>query len=360
MVVGILGGGQLARMLALAAHPLGARVVVLDPAPDACAGVVAEQLVGAYDDREQLARLAELADVVTYEFENVPQESAEFLAQRVPVHPTGIALAAAQDRLVEKSLFRELGIPVPDFYPVDSLESLQQAVSQMELPAVLKTRRMGYDGKGQAVLRPETELAEAWASIGEVPAIVEAFVPFSREVSVIAVRDLQGQVVTYPLSENTHNNGILHLSVCRPADPMQEQATDYARRLLEHLDYVGVLALELFQVGDELLANEFAPRVHNSGHWTIEGAETSQFENHMRAVMGHPLGSTAPVGFAAMVNCIGHMPAAGDVLAIPGAHLHDYGKEPREGRKVGHLTVRPQQQGALQPLIDKLERLVQS
>jgi 5-(carboxyamino)imidazole ribonucleotide synthase len=339
MVIGILGGGQLARMLALDGYPLGLGFVVLEPAADACSAHVAEQLSGDYDDKTLLAELADKADIVTYEFENVPAAAVEFLADKVPVYPSQKALATAQDRLNEKTMFRDLGIDTPDFVAVNSLAELEQAMAQVGWPAVVKTRREGYDGKGQAVLKDQKDLAPAWQSLGSVPAIVEAFVPFDREVSIIAVRSTRGEVVCYPLTENTHRDGILRLSIARPADPMQAKAVSYAERLLSELDYVGVLALELFQAGDRLLANEFAPRVHNSGHWTQDGAETSQFENHLRAVTGLPLGSTDAIGYTAMVNLIGNIPAHEDVLVNTHSHLHLYGKEPRPGRKVGHINL---------------------
>jgi 5-(carboxyamino)imidazole ribonucleotide synthase len=339
MIVGIVGGGQLARMLALAGIPLGLRFVFLDPAGDACAAALGEHLCGAYDDPEQLARLAEVCDVVTYEFENVPESSIDFLAPRVPVYPGAPALAAARDRMNEKSLFRELGIPTVPFVAVDSREALQQAVATIRLPAVLKTRTLGYDGKGQFVLRSEADIDKAWQALAGVPLILEGFASFGREVSIIGVRSRDGGSRFYPLAENTHRDGILHLSRSRPDDPLQPQAEEYARRLMERLDYVGVMALELFDCSGELLANEVAPRVHNSGHWTIEGAVTSQFENHLRAILGWPLGSTETVGHAAMVNFIGEMPAAGDILAQPRVALHNYDKLPRPGRKVGHATV---------------------
>ena len=354
MIVGVLGGGQLARMLALAGYPLGSRFVFLDPAVDACAAPLGEHICAAYDDREALKRLAGRVDVVTYEFENVPEENVRFLSMRVPVFPPREALASARDRLREKRLFRELGIPTPAFAAVDSLAGLRQAVTDIGLPAVLKTRSLGYDGKGQALLRRMEDLASAWEALGGAPAIVEAFVAFDREVSVIVVRGRTGETAFYPLSENTHREGILRLSVSRPGDPMQARAEGYAQRLLDELEYVGVLALELFQIGDELLANEFAPRVHNSGHWTIEGAETSQFENHLRAVLGFPLGSTAPVGAAAMVNFIGALPNPSRVLAVPQAHLHAYGKPLRPGRKVGHATLHTEDERALYAGLDKL------
>ncbi len=348
MVVGVLGGGQLARMLALDGYPLGLEFVVLDPAEGVCSASVSDQLQGDYDDEMLLAELANKADVVTYEFENVPAAAVEFLSGKVPVYPPPQALATAQDRLNEKTMFRELDIATPQFAAVNSLAELEQAMDQVGWPAVIKTRTQGYDGKGQAVLRQVEDLAPAWESFGGVPAIVEAFVPFEREVSIIAVRSRSGEMVCYPLTENTHREGILRLSIARPGDAMQALAEEYAQRLLSKLDYVGVLALELFQAGDELLANEFAPRVHNTGHWTQDGAETSQFENHLRAVLGLPLGATDTIGYTAMVNLIGDFPAVDDVLVNTHSHLHLYGKEPRAGRKVGHINLRAQSRNALE------------
>jgi len=354
MIVGVLGGGQLARMLALAGYPLGLEFIFLCPDRDACAVPLGEHLQADFDDESALISLAERADVVTYEFENVPLKSVEFLAGRVPVHPSPQALATAQDRLREKRLFREMGIPTPAFAPVDSLAELQQAVAEIGLPAVLKTRCMGYDGKGQALLRHPDDLLPAWESLHGVPAIVEAFIRFEREVSIIAVRDPAGKTMFYPLSENTHRDGILRLSLSRPGDPMQAQAEAHAQRLLDDLDYVGILALEFFQMNEALLANEFAPRVHNSGHWTIEGDETSQFENHLRAVLGLPLGTPTPVGVAAMVNFISMLPSHTEVLALPQVHLHAYGKSPKPGRKVGHATVRTDDARRLEQLVTPL------
>ncbi len=339
MIVGVVGGGQLARMLALAGIPLGLRFVFLDPAEDACAAVLGKHLCGNYDDLELLTLLAEMCDVVTYEFENVPEASIEFLSQRVPVYPNTKALATSRDRLNEKSLFRELEIPTVPFFSVDTLEELQQAVKTTGLPAVLKTRTMGYDGKGQAVLKKEEDIGTAWEQLSGVPLILEGFAQFQREVSILTVRGRNGEIRFYPLSENIHRRGILHLSRARPDDPLQAKAQQYAQRLMEKLDYVGVMAVELFDNDDRLLANEMAPRVHNSGHWTIEGAVTSQFENHLRAILGLPLGSTDAQGYAAMINFIGKMPDAENILAMPKVHLHSYDKQPRPGRKVGHATV---------------------
>lgn len=357
MKIGILGAGQLARMIALAGYPLGLDFIFLDPSADACANKLGEHLHGDYSDPALLAQLAERADVVTYEFENVPAHVAEFLSARTQVHPAPKALAVAQDRLIEKSFFREIGIPTPAFAAVNSLEDLRQAMPGIGWPAILKSRTLGYDGKGQSVLKSVDDLAPAWELLQGVPAIVEAFVPFRREVSIIAARNVSGAIVFYPLSENLHRGGILRVSECRDGDALQKQAESHVSTLMEALDYVGVLALELFDVDGKLVANEFAPRVHNSGHWTIEGAETSQFENHLRAILDQPLGATTPVGKAAMVNFIGGLPANDDVLKIPNAHLHLYDKVPRKGRKVAHATVRAEDSEKLSDLVRALVAL---
>ena len=351
--VGILGGGQLARMMALAGAPLGLRFLAMDTAADACAGQFAPLLVGDYRDESALAEFASKVDVATFDFENVPAESAEWLASRVPVFPNPRALAVAQDRLVEKSLFRELGIPVGAFADVGSLDALRSEVDRLGGACILKTRRLGYDGKGQFRIKSPADVDAAWqalgAQAGTVGLIVEAFIPFERELSVVAVRGRDGEFRTWPLTENWHVDGVLSASLA-PAQVdavLVEAAYAHARRLAESLDYVGVFALELFYRDGELLANEMAPRVHNSGHWTIEGAETSQFQNHLRAVLGLPLGETRTLGHACMLNWIGEMPDAGSVLQEAGGHWHDYGKEPRAGRKVGHATLRADDAAAL-------------
>ncbi len=344
--VGILGGGQLARMMALAGAPLGLRFLVMDNTADACAGQFAPMVVGDYTDESALAEFASRVDVATFDFENVPASSAEWLSARVPVFPNPRALASSQDRMVEKSLFRELGIPVPDFADVPDRAALDAAVAALGVPCILKTRRLGYDGKGQFRIRALADLDAAWEALGaqaaKVGLILEAFVPFDRELSVVAVRGRDGEFRAWPLTENWHVDGVLSASLApaRVDAAMAEAAIGHARALAEALDYVGVFALELFCRGDMLLANEIAPRVHNSGHWTIEGAETSQFQNHLRAVLGLPLGDTRMVGHACMLNWIGQMPDATPVLQEAGGHWHDYGKTPREGRKVGHATLR--------------------
>ncbi|WNH51541.1 5-(carboxyamino)imidazole ribonucleotide synthase [Stenotrophomonas oahuensis] len=351
--VGILGGGQLARMMVLAGAPQGLRFELFDPAADACAGQLAPLQVAAFDDEAALAAFAAKVDVVTFDFENVPAHSARFLAERVPVYPNPDALAVAQDRLSEKTLFRELGIPLPPFADIRSRDELAARVGEFGLPCILKTRRLGYDGKGQFRLRREADIDAAWTALGaqveRTGLILEGFVAFDREVSVVAVRGRDGEFRAWPVTGNWHVDGVLSVSLA-PAvlSPAQQQAAiGYARTLAERLDYVGVFALELFCRGDELLANEMAPRVHNSGHWTIEGSETSQFENHLRAVLGLPLGDTRMLGHACMLNWIGAMPDATAVLAQPGGHWHDYGKQPRDGRKVGHATLRNDDAAAL-------------
>ena len=344
--VGILGGGQLARMMALSGAPLGLRFRILDNVADACAGQFAPMIVGDYTDQAALGEFASQVDVATFDFENVPAASAQWLAERVPVFPSPQALAVAQDRLAEKSLFRELGIPVPDFADIASREQLEAAVARLGTPCILKTRRLGYDGKGQFRIKSVADIDAAWDALGaqvaRVGLIVEGFVHFQRELSVVAVRGRDGEFRAWPLTENWHVDGVLSASLA-PAvvdSAMQATALSHARRLAEAMDYVGVFALELFCRDGELLANELAPRVHNSGHWTIEGSETSQFQNHLRAVLGLPLGDTRMVGLACMLNWIGAMPDANAVLGEAGGHWHDYGKSPRAGRKVGHATVR--------------------
>jgi 5-(carboxyamino)imidazole ribonucleotide synthase len=342
-LVAVLGGGQLGRMLALAGIPLGIGFRFLDPSPDATAGALGLLVVGALGDETALARVIEGTVVVTYEWEGVPAEGARFVdSTGTPVLPPPVALDVAQDRVREKELCRRLGIGTPEFAAVDDRTDLDRAVKELGLPAVLKTRRGGYDGKGQAALHERGEVERSWSQLGGVPLVLESLVPFDRELSVLAVRGRDGATACWPLVENHHEGGILRRSLA-PApgvnERLQATAEQLVGQLLEELEYVGVLAVELFDVHGELLVNELAPRVHNSGHWTIEGATTSQFENHLRAILGWPLGSTTAVGVNAMVNCVGALPDPSAVLAIPGAHLHDYAKAPRPGRKVGHVTI---------------------
>jgi 5-(carboxyamino)imidazole ribonucleotide synthase len=343
--VGILGGGQLARMMALAGAPLGLRFLIMDQAADACAAQFVPQLVADYTDQRALAEFAAKVDVVTFDFENVPAESAQWLAAKVPVFPSPRALAVAQDRIAEKSLFHDLGIATPRFSAVASRPDLDRALAEIGAPCILKTRRLGYDGKGQYRLATRNDADAAWAALGSqadtVGLVLEGFVAFQRELSVLAVRGRDGSFRAWPLTQNWHASGILSASLA-PAEASSaliDQALAHARLLAEELDYVGVFALELFERDGQLLANEMAPRVHNSGHWTIEGAECSQFENHLRAVLGLPLGSCEARGRACMLNWIGTLPEAAAALAVAGAHWHDYGKSPRVGRKVGHTTA---------------------
>ena len=381
--IGILGAGQLGRMLALAGYPLGLRFRFLDPALDAPAGHLAEHIRAGYVDTATLERFSAGLDAVTYEFENVSVAAAHFLSERLPVYPPPAALEAAQDRLVEKSFFRNLGVATAPFAKVDSQADLEAAIPQIGLPAMLKTRRLGYDGKGQIILRESVDTATAWAALGDAPLILEGFVPFDRELSILAARSHSGETACFPLIENHHRDGILRLSLAPAPDitpALQSAAEHIALRALAALDYVGVLAIELFQVmsnefqvttgpnssdlslvtrHSSLVVNEMAPRVHNSGHWTIEGAETSQFEQHLRAVLGLPLGATAARGFSAMVNLIGTLPDPAVVLAISGAHLHLYGKQPRAGRKLGHITLRAENEDLLQARLEQLQRMIQ-
>ena len=316
-LVACIGGGQLGRMLGLAGLPLGLRFRFLDPAADACAGAVGELVVGDYGDDDALARLADGADVVTYEFENVPVEAAT----RVLAVPGVAALEQGQDRLREKELFRSLGIRTARF----------GTLVETGVPALVKSRRLGYDGKGQRRVEAEEELA-----VGE---LAEEIVAFQRELSIIGVRGGHGETRFWPVAENLHRDGILRVSRAPATSAPQREAEAICGALLDALDYIGVLAVELFEVDGGLLANEFAPRVHNTGHWTIDGAETSQFENHLRAILGLPLGSTEARAPCVMVNLIGTVPALDELVALPGARVHLYGKEPRPGRKVGHMTL---------------------
>jgi 5-(carboxyamino)imidazole ribonucleotide synthase len=340
MNIGIIGAGQLGRMLALAGYPLGQRFVFVDLDEDAPGAQVGRIIRGRFDDPEALARLAQAVDLVTFDVENVPQAAAESVAARVPFYPPPQALGAGQDRLLEKRLFGELGIPTAPHAAVDSQAGLEAAVEQTGLPAILKTRRLGYDGRGQLRLQHAADVRGAFDALGGVPAILEGFVPFERELSLVAARSRNGETAFWPLAENTHAHGILRQTRAPWDDAaLQALAERHLGMLLDRFDYVGVLTVEFFLLDGRLLANEMAPRVHNSGHWTIEGAATSQFENHVRAILGLPLGSTRAIGHAAMVNFIGHMPPLEDVLAIEGAHYHDYGKTARPNRKLGHCTV---------------------
>ncbi|GHC28130.1 N5-carboxyaminoimidazole ribonucleotide synthase [Kushneria pakistanensis] len=340
MQIGILGAGQLGRMMALAGLPLGQQFTLLDPGSAPSAGI-GDILTGSDDTtlEDFIARV----DVVTYEFEHLPVALLERIEQVKPVYPSSRAIAVCQHRAREKALFSKLGIPTPEYRLVDSAEALEAAARELGCPVVAKSTTEGYDGKGQAVLRTPEQAASAWEEIGHAELVVEAFVDFVREVSLIAVRGRDGEVRSYPITQNQHEEGILRYSVAPLPDvdaKLQSTADGYIQALLNELDYVGVLSLELFQTRDgRLLANEMAPRVHNSGHWTMNGAVTSQFENHLRAIAGLPLGDTSARGLTCMVNVIGEEGDSAALLALEGVHLHRYGKAPRAGRKLAHINV---------------------
>ena len=351
--VGILGAGQLARMLAQAGQPMGLKFIFLDPAKDACAAEFGEHICADWDDELALRQLGQRSDVVTFDFENVPESSASLIESLCPVYPPPRALFKSQDRLREKTMMQELCIPVAPFHAVASRPDLIAAVEEIGLPCVLKTRRFGYDGKGQAVLRFQEDMERAWQVLGDFELICEGFVPFDAECSIIAARSRDGRSVYWPLTRNLHRDGVLAISMAPAFDPaLQARAEALIHHLLVHLDYTGVMALELFLKDGELLANEFAPRVHNSGHWTINGARTSQFENHLRAICGLSLGDTENSSWALMFNLLGEMPAwakqhSADQDPIPGIYWNDYHKTARAGRKIGHVTVTAESEAGL-------------
>lgn len=365
--LGILGGGQLGRMLALAAHNLAVPVRCWDEQPDAVASHVTHLHVDSFSSSTRLDAFLDGLTCVTTEWENVPVDLLRAIESRgVPVRPGSSALAVTQDRLLEKQLAQRLGIATPRFVPVDSLAQLEAAIALCGTPCIVKTRRFGYDGKGQFTIRAATDAAACWTAIGAAPGglIVESFVRFDRELSIIAARSIIGQTRAYPLSQNVHRSGILHTSIA-PAPKVNPttaaRAVEIVSAVAKHLDYVGVLAVELFDVAGELFFNEIAPRVHNSGHWTINSSITSQFENHVRAVLDLPLGDTAmkhPGLHAGMVNLVGTIPNRADLLSIPGAMLHDYAKAPRAARKLGHVNLAADSLEAVQAQISAVERLL--
>lgn len=360
--VGILGGGQLGRMLALAGYPLGLQFRFFDPNPESPAAHLAPLTVADYTNREALSNFARSVDIVTFEFENVPKNALEVIGQICPVFPNGRALEIAQDRMQEKTLASGLGIPTPRFRPVSSKTDLLRAVDELGTPSVLKTTRLGYDGKGQFVLKKPSDLEAAWAALGSSALVLEEFVSFSREVSQILVRSQSGEIRFYPLCENEHREGILHsaLAPAPAASDLSLLAEQYGKRIADELNYTGVLALEFFVVGKELLFNEMAPRVHNSGHWTIEGSNTSQFENHLRAVMNLPLGDTTARGTALMFNLIGTTPKLTALADIAGLHIHLYAKTAKPGRKLGHVTLMAERQGDIAAKRELIGSLLQS
>jgi 5-(carboxyamino)imidazole ribonucleotide synthase len=345
--IGILGGGQLGRMLAMAAARLGLRCQVFSPDPDSPAfDVVANATCAEYADVEALELFAHDVDVITYEFENVPAAAAMILGARRPVLPDRKILETTQDRLAEKDFVKRLGIGTADYADVSSAATLRAAIARIGLPAVIKTRRFGYDGKGQAIIRAGDDFDRIWDELGTKSAILEAFIPFEREISVIAARSADGKVECFDVTENEHRDHILKVSRAPAAipDELAKEARSIAERIAGHLDYVGVLAVEMFVLRDaagaHVLVNEIAPRVHNSGHWTLDGASISQFEQHIRAIAGWPLGKPVRHGPVTMTNLIGdEIDNYGEWLTVPGATVHLYGKGPaRPGRKMGHVT----------------------
>ena len=354
--IGILGGGQLARMMALAGYPLGFNFVFFDPKASACAGQVGSLTVGDYSNEVAIEEFCQQVDYVTLDFENVPVETLRQIAKKKPVFPSPDVLAIAQDRLLEKQFCHSIGVPTAEFEPINGLSELKFAARKYDFSAILKTRRMGYDGKGQFLIKSEQDIQQIPDDVFDNDLILEGMVRFEREVSVIVARTPSGDIKTWPLCENKHKEGILTTTMV-PAKPhdLDDKAFEYAVKMAESLQYVGVMVVEFFQTKDQVMVNEFAPRVHNSGHWTIEGAHTSQFENHLRAGLGLPLGDTGMKGMAAMLNWIGAFPEKLHELTDVGLYWHIYGKAPRPGRKIGHATLTasdPQQ------LHDKILQLV--
>lgn len=340
MKVGVLGGGQLARMLALAGYPLDIKVVAYEPVADSCAQQVMEVVRGDYLDHSRVLAFIQSVDCITFETENIPLACAQLIAKHGRLVPGVEVLRVSQDRLYEKELLQALSVPTANFFNICSWRDLCEALTELSYPAILKTRREGYDGKGQFVLHDQQDAERAWQLLKDRDLILESFVPFDYEVSLIVARSLQGEIRFYPLIANQHENGILRISTAPVLQrDLQILAEEYARRLINHFDYQGVLTIEFFVVNNTLIANEMAPRVHNSGHWTIEGAVTSQFENHLRAICGLPLGLTEAVGYSALYNLIGSVPPLDKMLAISGAHCHIYGKEAKPLRKLGHITL---------------------
>ena len=357
MRIGIIGAGQLGQMLGFAARDLDIEVRFIDPSDNPPAAQCGKVIQSAFDDPVALVALADTCDVITYEFENVPVAALQHIEGIAPVYPPATALRHSQDRLDEKKLFDELDIPLPGYHAIDTRADMDVAADKLGLPMVIKTRRFGYDGKGQFVVKQAADLDAAWEELGGQALIAEQWVHFDYEISCIGVRSISGEIAIYPLSRNVHIDGILRTSRSPVDEPeLAVKASNYVHRLLDHLDYVGVLALELFVTGDELLANEFAPRVHNSGHWSIEGSETSQFENHLRAILDLPLGGTASTGHAGMVNLIGEISDATRALGV--GVLHDYGKAPRAGRKLGHVTVLADSAEQRDALVGKIDNSV--
>lgn len=357
--IGIFGGGQLGRMMAQAALPLNIQCTFFESQKDCPAAALGQVFLSQQE--QALTEFMQSADVFSLEFENTPVYQVDTLIQEHTLYPPRQALAIAQNRLAEKALFDELNIPVAPYQAINHLDDLYKASQTLGFPIVLKTTMGGYDGKGQFVIRTSSQIEQAWEELSPAGQLIaEGFIAFSREVSIIAVRGKNGEIKTWDLAENHHHHGILSHSII-PApnsEQLQPIAQEYITRLLTHLNYVGVLTLELFVTEQGLLANEIAPRVHNSGHWTIEGAVCSQFENHIRAVAGLPLGSTETVRPTVMVNIIGKYPQHEDILALNGAHLHLYDKTERQGRKIGHITLMPNDSTQLTQLCQTLAQVL--
>ena len=340
MKVGILGAGQLAQMLAHAAEPLGIACICLANSLNDPAAQVAKLQVINPNDQQKLIAFAKEVDVITFENENIDGALADLLAQHCGFYPSFSAIHIAQDRLLEKQFLSELNIPVAPFADIETADDLVQAITILGTPCILKTRRFGYDGKGQAFIKTVEEATAAWKSLQGQPLILEGFIDFSTELSIVSVRNASGDIRHYPLTENQHRKGVLRESHAPYKNPiLQEQAEHYSNQLLASLNYVGVLTIEFFVKNCHLIANEIAPRVHNSGHWTIEGAVTSQFENHIRAILNLALGETAALAPTTMINCIGKLPTIETILQISEAHYHTYHKSPRPHRKLGHITL---------------------
>ncbi len=340
MKIGILGGGQLARMLALSAHQLGIRTVCIDPNQTCSAKNITKVINVGFFDNYQIEKEFSDIDYLTYETENLPIDAVNILSQKYNIHPNIEALKIFQDRLYEKQFLNSLNIPTTKYHDVNSWEDVQKAIRDLRYPFLIKTRKSGYDGKGQAVVNNEHEAKAAWQDFSRKPSIIEKYINFDFEISIISVRNPKGEILFYPIILNQHKNGVLFISQAPYInDELELIARKYALSILQKLDYVGVMTIEFFCQNNSLIANEIAPRVHNSGHWTIEGADTSQFENHLRAIADLPLGSAKPKSFSAMINLIGKKQNIRELLAIRGAHYHWYNKEPLDGRKLGHLTL---------------------
>ncbi|MBP9773021.1 MAG: 5-(carboxyamino)imidazole ribonucleotide synthase [Candidatus Peribacteraceae bacterium] len=359
--IGILGGGQLGMMLGESAKKLGLMCVFLDPADKPPAAKTGEVIKAKYDDEAALKQLADRCDVITYEFENVPVSAVKYLeGLGKTVYPKMDALETAQDRVFEKSLFEKIGIPTPPFKAVKTEQDLYAAMEIIGVPAVMKTCRQGYDGKGQAIIKTSGDVLPAWNKLQGLELVIEKFISFQRELSMICVRSTTGETAFYPLNENVHRQGILRItrSPTTVTPAVQAQAESYAKKLLDHFNYIGVLTIEFCDVDGQLMAIEMAPRVHNSGHWTIEGAQTSQFENHLRAITGQPLGPTQATGSCAMLNIIGIEPTLASLIGQPGVYIHMYGKQPQPGRKLGHITLVAQKPAVLQEMIKVVQQVI--